>query len=308
MSQELILDEAEFSKLTHLDSQHINLEISNPSETEVDEVALIKHLKKIRGIDRIEKLVINYDSSLKNLSILSVFSNLRILYVYSQSIQSFVGIEWFNKGEYIKIQTHRNRRRDISQLSQLTVENIDLYVEKAEDLEVIAGHKHFNIVDIFQSMEIDLSKWRDVIFNNLSFKKCKFKEFGNTAAIVGLNAINILGCRSLERFTGDNSNIKRLIVDGCKKLDLRTLKTFEGIEVLCVNSCTNEMNLEEIGGLKYVKHVDFIFCNVHVDLINLKEYFPNIESFHLSGMKKEFGLQLKHLNPDVQITSRSFEL
>ncbi len=77
--------------------------------------------------------------------------------------------------------------------------------------------------------------------------------------------------------------------------------------MLIVNSCTKEMNLTEIR-LKYVKHIDFILCNVEVDLINLKEYFPNIESLHISGMKKEYGLQLKQLNPDVQITSRSFEL
>ncbi|MNC30574.1 hypothetical protein D3C75_788620 [compost metagenome] len=78
--------------------------------------------------------------------------------------------------------------------------------------------------------------------------------------------------------------------------------------MLIVNSCTKELNLTEIRGLKFVKHINFILCNVKVDLINLKEYFPNIESLHISQMKKDYGMQLKELNPDVEITSRSFRL
>ncbi|UNK21039.1 hypothetical protein MNQ98_13940 [Paenibacillus sp. N3/727] len=308
MSEELIVDEARFAQLASIEPQYDSLRITNPSEIQVDGEALIEHLKRMKGIDKFEKLIIDYNSSLKNLSIVSAFTNLKILYVYGQHIQSFDGIESFTKGEYIKIRTHSNRRRDISQLSNTTVTGIDLYVERKEDLTAIAGFKYLKTIDIYRSMEPDLEEWKDVHFENLSFKKCKFKELGNTAAISGLTTINVLGCRSLERFTGNNRRIKRLVVDDCKKLDLRTLKTFEGIETLIVNSCPNEMNLTEIGGLKNVKHIDFILCEVQVDLIHLKEYFPNLESLHISQMKKDYGMQLKELNPNVEISSRSFRL
>lgn len=305
---EFTVDESAFTQLVNIDPQYYSLKISNQSDIQVDADALIEHLKQIKGIDKVKKLTIDYNSSLKNLGVLCAFTNLRILYVCGQHIQSFDGIGWFDKGEYIKIQTHRNRRRDISQLSQATVKNIDLFVERVEDLSAVAGFKFLNTVDIYRSMEPNLAEWKDVLFENLSFKSCKFKELGNIADVSGLSSISVRGCRSLEQFKGDNSNIKRLEVDSCKKLDLSTLKTFEGIEVLIVNSCTKEMNLAEIRGLKYVKIVDFILCNVEVDLINLKEYFPKIESLHISGMKKEYGVQLKQLNPDVTITSNSFEL
>lgn len=308
MSEELIVDESLFTYLTHIEPQYDSLKISNPSDIQVDAAALIEHLKQMKGIDKIKNLTIEYNSSLKNLDVLRAFTNLKILYVYGPQIQSFDGIEWFSKGEYIQIQTHRNRRRDISRLSQTTVKNIDLFVERIEDISAVAGCKYLKTIDIYRSMEPNLAEWKESPVESISFKSCKFKELGNTAAISGLNDISVLGCRSLERFKEDNSNIKRLVVDSCKKLDLSTLKTFEGIEVLIVNSCTKEMNLTEIRGLKYVKSINFILCNMEVDLINLKEYFPNIESLHVSGMKKEYGLQLKQLNPDVQITSRSFEL
>ncbi|MNC76684.1 hypothetical protein D3C75_1284560 [compost metagenome] len=68
------------------------------------------------------------------------------------------------------------------------------------------------------------------------------------------------------------------------------------------------MNLTELAGLDKVKHIDFILCQVQVDLIQLKEHFPQIESLHISQMKKGYGMQLKELNPDVKITSNSFRL
>lgn len=308
MSQELVLEESRFTEFSCIDAHYDSLSISNQLNEEVDAEALIGHLQKTEGIDRIKSLTIDYSSSLNNLNILQAFTNLRSLFIYGQYIKSLEGIEWFKKGEYIQIQTHRNRQRDLSLLHQAKVKHIDLYVERREDISAVAECKHLKTIDIYRSKVNDFSEWSKVSVEKISFKSCKFVELGNLAVIPDLDDISVLGCRSLERFTGDNGNIKRVVVDGSKKLDLGTLKTFEDVEVLIINSCTQQMNLSEIRGLKYLKHIDFILCSVQVDLVNLKDYFPNIESLHISGMKNEYGLQLKQLNPDVQITSRSFEL
>ncbi|WP_213507206.1 hypothetical protein [Paenibacillus faecis] len=174
------------------------------------------------------------------------------------------GIEWFIKGEYIQIQTHRNRQRNISQLAQTKVKYIGLYVEQSEDVVAVAGCKYLKTINIYRSKENDFSSWSKVTADTISFKSCKFAELGNMARILALEDLNVLGCRNLERFTGDNSTIKRLIVDGSKKLDLRTLKTFTGVEVLIINSFTQELNLTEIGGLTSVKHIDFIVSEAGV--------------------------------------------
>ncbi|MGO4185141.1 hypothetical protein AB4Z17_28635 [Paenibacillus sp. TAF43_2] len=309
MAADLTIDESHFTRIVNIESQYNSLTISNTLEIEVNAEALIEHLNQMEGTDRIEKLIINYNSSLGDLSVLQAFSSLKILYVYGHKIKSFDGIERLCKGEYIQIQTHRNRRRDISQLSQTKLKRMDIYVEQIEDYSAAARCKHLQTIDIFHSsIEPDFTEWKESPVEKMAFKSCKFKELGNVALISGLTNLSVRGCRSLERFKGDNSSIKRLEVDSCKKLDLSTLKTFKGVEVLIVNSCTKEFKLKEIEGLKEVKILDFILCNVEVDLINLKDYFPNLESMHISSMKKDYGLQLKHLNPDVQITSRSFEL
>lgn len=307
LTEELIIDESKITQLINIDSQIDSLRIGNTAEIQIDAMALIARLKQVKGIDKIEELIIDYNSSLSDLSIVSIFPNLKFLFIYGQHIQSLDGIESFNKGEYIKIRTHRNRSRDLSQLSNTKIEAIDLFVERKEDFTAIAGCKHLKSIDIYHSMEPKFEEWKEANMERLSFKSCKFKEFGNTAKINGLLNVYILGCRSLERFTGDNSNVKRLVVDGCKKLDLSTIRSFKMLETLIVNSCTQEMNLTDIGGLHQIRHIDFILCKVKVDLIDLKEYFPQLETLHISQMKKDYGMQLKELNPDVKISSGSFK-
>jgi len=308
MSTEITVEESEFSQLVNIEPQYDSMRISNSLGVEIDADAFIEHLRKIEGMDRIRRLIINYNSTLTNLNVLCTLSELRILHIYGQNIKTFEGIEWFDKGEYILIETIRNKQRDISRISKTQVKSIDLFVERLEDLSAIADCRSLTKLDLNRSMEVDFTQWRGVPFEFIGFRKGKFKELGNIAAIPDLKEIYVLGCRSLERFTGDNSSITRIIVDGCKKLDLRTLKTFEKIETLIVNSCPNEMNLCELTELKFVKHIDFILCNVQVDLVELKSYFPNLESLHVSRMKKEYGIQLKQLNPDIEITGNSFRL
>lgn len=309
MITEFSIDESNFSDIVQIDSQYNGLEISNPFGIEVDAETLTEYLKKLDGIDQIEKLIIDYNSSLADLRVLQAFTNIRILYIYGQNIKTFDGIEYLNKGEYIEIQTHRNRKRDISQLSQSNVKRIDLYVERVEDYLAVAACKYLKSMDIFHSaIEPDFSLWKQSPVESIQFKSCKFKEIGNIASLSRLTYLSVRGCRSFERFKGDNSSIRRLDVDSCRKLDLRTLTTFTDVEILVVNSCTKELNLTEIKGLNKVKSLDLILCKVKVDLINLKDYFPNLEYLHVSHMKKDYGLQLKQLNPDVKITSWSFKL
>lgn len=309
MNNVLNMEESEFMQLTHIEEQYNQLNLMNQTGEPVDADALTDHLQKLEGIDRVTDLTIDWNSSLTDLRVLRAFTNLTTLSIYNKKLNSLDGIKWFNKGDYLKICTTKNRRRSLSQLSEAKVTRMDLYVEREDDFSAVTGCKDLESIDIFHlRIDPELSEWRDVPLKYIAFKSCKFKHLGNTAEIERLNKINVLGCRNLEQFTGDNSNITRVIVEDSKKLDLRTLKTFTNIEILVVNGCTQPMNLSEIGGLQHVKDINFLRCHVDVDLINLKTLFPKIESLYISGMKKEYGLQLKQLNPDVRIASYTFEL
>lgn len=67
--------------------------------------------------------------------------------------------------------------------------------------------------------------------------------------------MRLLGCCSLERFTGDNSRITWMWIDGSKKLDLRTVQTFQGIEAIAVIGNSNETALSEIVMFKSILQI-----------------------------------------------------
>jgi len=96
----------------------------------------------------------------------------------------------------------------------------------------------------------------------------------------------VLGCRNLERFTGDNSRITYMIIEG-KKLDIRTIKTFQNIEALIMNGNSNEMALSEMGEFRKSRSLWLLNCNVHIDITNLKAQFPSIKEIKISNMNKE---------------------
>lgn len=116
-------------------------------------------------------------------------------------------------------------------------------------MDDIAECLTLNDLDLFRSKDLEFSKWNRVPLESLGLKQGKFKELGNTADIIRLKDIRVLGCRSLERFTGDNSRITWMLIDNCKKLDLQTIQTFQSIETLIVNGNPSEIGLTEIGEL-----------------------------------------------------------
>ncbi|RXZ81562.1 hypothetical protein EBB07_14675 [Paenibacillaceae bacterium] len=306
MSMELTVDEANFTEIEDITAAYDRLIIGNEHGLVVDEQAFIEHWRLVKGTEHIECLTIDYNSTLKNLNVIRFFPNIKILNLYGKKLLSVEGIECFQQGEFININTDGNRRRSLVGLCQASVKRITLVVEREDDLSALNECENLTKLELFRSPELDLVEWSRVPLKLIAFKRCRFKELGNTAAISTLKDIRVLGCRNLERFTADHSRITYIIIDNCKNLDLRTLNTFKGIEAIIVNSCPLEMNLIEIGKLEKVKHITFIRCNVEVDLINLKEYFPNLESLHISKIKKDYGLKLKELNPDIEISSDSF--
>ncbi|MEX2414583.1 MAG: hypothetical protein WD424_00450, partial [Paenibacillaceae bacterium] len=280
---------------------------SNSLGIEVDSIALADYMSTVEGISQIQSLSISYSSLLKDLKVVKAFPNLRYISVYGYQITSLDGLEWFQHGEYIDITTEKNRRRSITKISDAPIKRMSLHFARSEDLDDIAECLTLNYLEIFRSKDLEFSKWNRVPLESLGIKQGKFKELGNTAAIISLKDISVLGCRSLERFTGNNNRITRLLIDNCKKLDLQTIQTFQGLETLIVNGNPNEIGLTEIGELKQLKSLTLIMCNVRIDTSNLKRYFPRLEKLHISNMKKEQAIELSQSNPDIKFSGRSFK-
>lgn len=304
METELKLEESRFHDLKLIEPGFDSIKFTNKLGIEVDSITLTDYLSEVKGIGQIQSLSISYSSQLIDLKVIRAFPNLRNISVYGYKITSLVGLEWFHQGEFIEISTETNRRRRITEISRAPIKRMFLQFARSEDLDDIAECLTLNDLDLHRSKDLDFFKWGGVPIKSLGLVQGKFKELGNTADIISLEDIRVLGCRSLERFTGDNSRITWMVISGCKKLDLRTIQTFQGIKALTVNGNSNEIRLTEIGELKHLENLMLIDCNIQIDTSNLKHQFPRLKELHISNMKKEQVMELNQANPDIMISGK----
>lgn len=307
MGLELKVEESNFGHLKRIDPGYDSIEFTNRMGGEVDSIELAEYLVNVEGISQVQKLIIDFSSQLNDLKIVRAFPNLRSIAVYGYKIASLDGLEWFQQGEYIKISTEsQNRRRGIAQISEAPIKRMSLQLARPEDLDAISECLTLNSLELFRSMELDFSKWIRVPLETLNLKQGKFKELRDMSKVGSLRNLMVLGCRNLEQFSGDNSQIVWMLVDGSKKLDLRSVQTFQGLEGLTVNGNSCEIPISEIGELRQLKGLNLIDCKVHLDTINLKHQFPSLKELHISQMKEEQVLELSQHNPNVLVTGKIF--
>jgi hypothetical protein len=308
MQMELTIEESRFHEIKRIEPGFDSIRLSNSLGIEVYSTALTDHLVTVEGIGHIKLLNISFSSCLKDLKVIKAFPNLSIVRVYGYQTLSMDGLEWFQQADYLVIRTESNRRRTISGLSRAPIKRMDLQFARPEDIDGIAECLTLQSLDLSHSKDIDFSKWNRLPLESLGLLQGKFKELGNTSQVRSLKKLRVLGCHSLERFTGDNSPIVWMWIDGSKKLDLRTVQTFQGIEALAVNGNSNEIALSEIGELRQLKNLGLIDCNVQVDISNLKHQFPRLEEILISQMKEEQVLELSQHNPDVLVKGKTFQV
>lgn len=301
MTKELTIEESKVYELKRIEQGYDELVFTNDLGIEVESTVLADFLLTVEGIDQIETLVISYSSQFHDLTVVRALPNLRSIDVYGDRVTSLDGLEWFKQGQYIKISTEKNRRRRISSISRAPIKRMNLQYARSEDLDDIGECLSLNFLDLFSIPEIDFSKWRRVPLESLGVIQGKFKEFGNTFELDRLKDLRVLGCRSLERFVGDNSGVAWMVISSCKKLDLRTIQTFYDLETLTVNGNQCEIALSELGELKHLKSLTFLNCNVYVDITDLRSQFSQIEKIYISGMKKDQVRELREANPDVAV-------
>jgi hypothetical protein len=297
------IEESNYSSLECIESGYNTIRLKNNLSLEVDGSIIAEHFSRVEGIDRIEILVIEFSSYLKNVEVIKGLPNLRCLQVNGNKIITLDGLEWFRRGEYVNINTGSKKRR-ITMILHAPIERMHLQFERKEDYDDIANSLTIKQLTILKGMDINFETWRNVPLEFLSLKSCKFKEFGDTAQVESLKKMDILGCRNLEKFVGDNSNITWLLIWGSKRLDVRTINTFSNIESLGINGMSNDTNLSDFGKLEQIKVLTLWNCKVNIDISNLKSNMPKLEKLQIPNMKEDQALELSKLNPWVSISGK----
>lgn len=94
-----------------------------------------------------------------------------------------------------------------------------------------------------------------------------------------------------------------MVIDGSTHLDLSTISTFSSIESLNILTNSNEIPLSAFSGLKNLRNLGLVKCNLNIDISNLRESMPKLEKLHVANLKKDKLLELRRLNPEVIISN-----
>jgi len=295
------IDESEFESVSTLGGKE-SVEIGNDSGGEIDEEAFYDYLINLDGSDRIETLEIIGNSQLKNLEIIKAFPSLRILTVWGNSIASYDGMEWFKNGEFLKIDSNKNRRRDIEKIALAPISRMYLDYVKSADFEAIGKCHNLQMLEIVKSPSPDFQEWRNVPLDYLKFIQGKFTELSDTGYIKTLRTLVVAGCRSFERFIGDNSSALLVDIISCKNFDISSINVLQRVKYVTVVDCAKEIALSDIPAHPSIRKLTFLSTKVSFDSFEFEKKMPNIEKIVIEKMTKEHEQLLRKANPNIYIS------
>lgn len=300
--EDLELDESNIRSLRGIEPGYDSLVLRNRSKSEVDEGELGNALARIAGIEKIKSLVVEASSMVKNLIFLEALPRLETLQLNGLQLLTLDGLEWFRRGRFIKIDTGKNRKRDITKVAETSITKLSLHSTKTEDLEVIGRSSTIQELMLSNCPSLSLERWRSVPMVTMSLFDGAIDELTDTAHVASLRKLTFFGCRRLAKFAGDNGNITWMVVQRCNVLDFRTITTFQNLEHLAVVSIKPQLPLSAFAGLERLQSLSLQQCKVQIDTMDLKSTATALEKLIIAGLKKDVAAELSKANNGVQVS------
>ncbi|MDH5327316.1 MAG: hypothetical protein OEZ68_19150 [Gammaproteobacteria bacterium] len=303
---ELSLNDVELEEWNIRSCKSINpkfdtLSLNNEGKKEIDTHQLKHHLAGIKGINNIKSLVLEYSSLLKDLSFLEALPKLETLDLYGWKLLNLDGLEFFQNGRYIAIDTGKNTRRKIDKIAATNIGKLNLRYAHPGDSEAIRHCHTLNSLSLSSCPALSLKLWKNVPLEYMSLSGGNIDILSSTAHIPTLSFLQIHGCTKLQHLKGNNSNITRLIIQSCSRLDLRDIKSFSNVEAVDIVSVKKPIPLSIFSKLRKLTHLDLHNCKVDLDVMSLKK--KNLKEIAIYTLKKPEGIKLSQANPDVVVTN-----
>lgn len=293
------IDESNFSELKSVKG-HTSIELCNNSNIAINARELYDHLLNIDGICEVDSLMIGWSSQQNNVEIIKAFPNLQSLSIYGHRIESLDGLECF-KGKHIVIDTD-NRKRNIEKIAMVPIKSMYLEYTRKEDFDAIKRCASLNSLTLGKCPNLDFYEWRNVPLEHIKFwNYCKITELRDMSYIETLARLMVGACRKFERFAGDNSNIKSIIVDGCRLFDMDSLTALPNAEYITIVACAKEIALSELPEHPAIRRLALWGCKVKIDTYDLKKKMPNLKKLSIANIKKTDKELLKQANMDESL-------
>jgi hypothetical protein len=301
--EEVVVEESAFRRLKRIGVGVNTLVLRNEREVDADGEQMAEWFSSLPRIDKIENLILESTSRLRDVRVVKGLPGLANLQVNGLRIRSLDGLEQFCNGRYINIDTDRNKRRSIAGISQAPIKKLTLQYAKEEDFDAISASATIRHLELGGSPNPPFQKWRDVPIEILGLSKGAFKELACTSDIASLESMTLIGCRRLERITGENDTVRWLVVSSCAKLDLGCVTTFRGLRDLFIVANRRSCTLSSFAHLSHLKILSLEACDIKIDTDELNSAMPSLEQLHILGLNDRKALQLSRLNPNIAIST-----
>lgn len=300
MMNEIKIDGSRLPK--SLDLRNINwIEIKGNDLFQNNQIE--NYIKQMEFKEQVKTLSISYGTVLENLEILKYFSNLERFIVMSHTISSFKGLENFSKGKFLLIETGKDKKRSLTSLSSnLTLEVINLEFGNWGDYEAISKCTSLESIAIGNGPAPDFKTWSRVPLKFIKFwDYCKFTELKDMNYLPELQEVMIGACRKFECFKGDNSNIKKLIIDGSKRFDIKSLETCPSLEKLNILGSIPLISLDDFPVLKHLKTMELVDIKIDFGKFELEKKMPNLEMIYFTKGTKDEIINLSKNNENILV-------
>ncbi len=303
MLSELTIDESEDLSKIVVGEDYDTLILCNPHGRMISYESLESNLKRIRGINKVTSLQVEPESQVTDLGFIKVIPGLVNLMLYGHRLKNLEGIEYFQKGQFVEIDTGKNRVRRIDRIGDVPITRLLLRWAHPADIEAVGESSTLRSLEMTACREMGLELLSNVPLEELTLERAAIEEFCESHAIKTLDDVILRDCRKLKRFGGDNSGVTRLIVETCNQLDLRTIRSFNNVQYLSILGIKQEIALSWFVGLTSLRELSLQNVRVVADLENLTESFPLLEELWASHLKKAQIVRLSQSNEEILITN-----
>jgi hypothetical protein len=295
---ELEIDEAHVATAPGADYESVLL--GNRAGVDVDESRLREELGRLAHADAVRSLVVEPSSRVTSLRFLAAFPALETLELYGLRLRTLDGLEGFTRGRYLKLDTGRNRERDIARLADAPITTLSLAWANPGDLAAIAGCTALRELALAACPPLRLEPWSEVPLESIALGAGAFGELADTAQIPTLRRMNLDRCRRFERFAGDNGGIEWMVVQRCDRLDFATLRTCPNLEFLSVVAIKPELRLSRFASLPRLRSLSLQNCNVTLDALDTA---PSLEELVITDLPDAAAARLSAANAGVVVST-----
>ena len=301
----LNIEEWNITSLFSITEQYRSLRLSNEANKTISEQEIALSLARVPGIEKINSLIIDYNSMMNNLHIIESLPALETLKLYGLHLRTLDGLQWFHNGKRIDIDTDTNHSRNIEKIVETHINDLYIHYANPGDLEAISRCKTIRSLSLSSCPRLPLQLWQNVPVDHLSLWGGTIDEITDTISLTNLYSIKINGCTNLRRFAGCNNNARRMILQACNRLDILTIETFQSLEYLLIMNMNIELPLSAFLSLKKIRDLS-LGCKVNVDTTDLISSIPSLEKLSIKGLNKKLAIEMSNKNTSVLISNHKW--